>query len=107
MLHCVAMGRERLKRYSLTGPEGRRAAELGLVDGDWFRSEVPRKRMKELMRRSDGPGLRDTAVWLGALVVFGGLGCVFWGTWLTVPCFVAYGLLYGSASEGRRHEASH
>ena len=26
--------------------------------------------MKELMQRSDGPAIRDTAIWLGAMVVF-------------------------------------
>ena len=45
------MNRERLKAYDLTGPEGERAVAAGLAAGDWFRSDVPRKRMKELMRR--------------------------------------------------------
>ncbi len=102
------MGRERRKRYSLVGPDGERAVETGLADGDWFRSDVPRKRMKDLMRRSDGPAIRDTAVWLGAMVVTGALGCVFWGSWwIAVPCFLVYGVLYGSGAEGRRHESAH
>lgn len=99
--------RQRLQRYSLVGPEAERAAEAGLVDGDWFRSDVPRKRMKELMRRSDYPAIRDTAIWLGALVVFGGLGFVLWGTWFAVPFFLAYGVLYGSAADARWHECGH
>ena len=44
------MGKERLARYSLAGAENRAAVEAGLAGGDWFRSDVPRKRMKELMR---------------------------------------------------------
>ena len=56
------MGRERLERYSLTGPENQAAVAAGLAGGDWFRSAVPRKRMKELMRRSDYPAIRDTAI---------------------------------------------
>ncbi|HEY5358125.1 MAG TPA: hypothetical protein VIJ82_10705 [Streptosporangiaceae bacterium] len=53
------MGRERLARYSLAGPENLAAAAAGLAGGQWFRSDVPRRRMKELMRRSDYPAVRD------------------------------------------------
>ncbi|MDT7632844.1 MAG: hypothetical protein QOI50_4774 [Pseudonocardiales bacterium] len=94
-------------RYSLVGPEGPRAVEAGLTTGQWFRSEIPRKRMKELMRRSDQPALRDTAIWLGLLALSGALGFVFWGGWLAVPCFLVYGVLYGSAGDSRWHEAGH
>ncbi|WP_033318285.1 fatty acid desaturase family protein [Streptomyces yerevanensis] len=104
----MVKARERLQRYSLVGPEGERAVEAGLADGtDWFRSDVPRRRMKELMRRSDGPAIRDTVIWLGAMAVFGTLGAVFWGNWLAVPFFAAYGVLYGSASDSRWHECGH
>ncbi|WP_219419786.1 fatty acid desaturase family protein [Pseudonocardia nigra] len=101
------MGRERLARYSLVGPEAARAVEAGLAGATWFRSDVPRKRMKDLMRRSDGPAIRDTAIWLGAIVVFGALGFAFWGSWFAVPFFLAYGVLYGSASDSRWHECGH
>ena len=57
--------------YSLIGPNAQRAAEQGLVAAEWYHPEVPRKRMKELMRRSDGPAVRDTALWLALLVAFG------------------------------------
>jgi fatty acid desaturase len=94
-------------RYSLVGPEGQRAVEAGLADADWFRSNVPRRRMKELMRRSDYPAVRDTAIWLGGMAVSGGLGGYFWGGWVAVPFLLVYGVLYGSASEARRHETGH
>jgi fatty acid desaturase len=101
------MGRERLARYSLAGPENQAAVAAGLVGADWFRSEVPRKRMKELMRRSDYPAIRDTAIWLGLMVMFAGLGVAFWGSWWAVPFFLAYGVLYGSTSDSRWHETGH
>jgi fatty acid desaturase len=101
------MGRERLARYSLAGPENQAAVAAGLVGADWFRSEVPRKRMKELMRRSDFPAIRDTAIWLGLMVMFAGLGIAFWGSWWAVPFFLAYGVLYGSTSDSRWHETGH
>jgi fatty acid desaturase len=101
------MGRERLARYSLSGPENQAAVDAGLAGGDWFRSTVPRKRMKELMRRSDGPAIRDTVIWLGLMITFAGLGIFFWGSWWAVPFFLAYGVLYGSSSDSRWHEAGH
>src|SRR4029077_20433279 len=70
-------GRERLARYSLTGPENQAAVNAGRAGGAWFRSAVPRKRMKELMRRSDYPAVRDTVIWLGLILLFGGLGTTF------------------------------
>ena len=103
------MGRERLARYSLTGPENQAAVEAGLAGGDWFRSAVPRKRMKELMKRSDYPAVRDTAIWIGLILLFAGLGITFWTvwhSWWAVPFFLAYGLLYGSTSDSRWHASS-
>jgi fatty acid desaturase len=97
----------RLKLYQLTGPATAFAVESGLASGDWFRSDVPRRRMKELMRRSDAPALRDTALWLGTAVASAAAGIVLWGTWWAVPCFAVYGVLYGSASDSRWHEAGH
>ena len=94
-------------RYSLVGPEGPRAVAAGLTTGEWFRSAVPRKRMKELMRRSDQPALRDTAIWLGLMALSGALGFVWWGSWPAVPCFLVYGVLYGSSGDSRWHEAGH
>jgi len=93
--------------YSLTGPESARAVEAGLASADWYHSDVPRKVMKELMQRRDGPALRDTALWLGLLVISGAGGVATWGTWWAVPFFVVYGVLYGSACDSRWHECGH
>ena len=98
-------GRARLARYSLAGPENQAAAAAGLAGAAWFRSAVPRKRMKELMRRSDYPAVRDTAIWLGLIGLLAGLGIAFWGSWLAVPFLLGYGVLYGSTSDSRWHES--
>lgn len=103
----AAVGRARLERYRLTGPENQAATAAGLADASWFRSAVPRKRMKELMRRSDYPAVRDTAIWLGLIGLFAGLGIALWGSWLAVPFLLAYGVLYGSTSDSRWHESGH
>ena len=106
-ISSVNTGRERLERYSLTGPENQAAVDTGLAGGAWFRSAVPRKRMKELMRRSDYPAIRDTIIWLGLMGLFAGLGIAFYPSWWALPFFGAYGLLYGSTSDSRWHEAGH
>ncbi len=40
-------------------------------------------------------------------MLFGAGGVYFWGTWWCVPFFLAYGVLYGSASDSRWHECGH
>lgn len=100
----------RLRDYSLTGEEGRRAVANGLAQisgAQWYACSIPRKRMKELMARSDGPALWDTSLWLSLTLAVGALGVLTWGTWLAVPVFIAYGVLYGSASDPRWHECGH
>lgn len=93
--------------YRLTGEDGRRAVENGLAGAQWYATSIPRKRMKELMARSDERAARDTALWFGLILVFGVLGIATWGTWLAVPVFVAYGALYAGAADSRWHECGH
>ena len=93
--------------YSLTGPLNAHAVAAGLANAEWYRTNIPRKQMKELMQRSDGPATRDTLMWIGLLILFGGLGSYFWETWLCVPFFLAYGVLYGSSGDSRWHECGH
>ena len=57
------------RNYSLLGPDAKRAVELGLASAEWYHTDVPRKTMKELMKRSDMPAIRDTVIWLGSMLV--------------------------------------
>ncbi len=93
--------------YSLTGPEAQRAISAGLVSAEWYHSDVPRKAMKDLMLRRDGPAIRDTVIWFVLLALTATGGIVFWGTWWAVPCFAIYGVLYGSVCDSRWHECGH
>ncbi|WP_455923388.1 fatty acid desaturase family protein [Pseudomonas putida] len=93
--------------YRLTGEDAARAVDQGLASATWYQSPIPRKHLKELMQRRNGPALRDTALWLLALLVTGAAGCWLWGSWACVPFFFAYGVLYGSAANARWHEAGH
>ena len=93
--------------YSLTGRDAERAVELGLASAQWYHTDIPRKQMKSLMQRSDRQAIRDTIVWLGAMLIFAAFGIYLWGSWLAVPFFLCYGVLYGSASDSRWHECGH
>jgi len=93
--------------YSLIGPDGRLAVENGLAGAEWYACPIPRKRLKELMKRKDGPAIRDTILWLGLLLAFGAGAALTWGTWWAVPFLFCYGVLYGSAGDSRWHEAGH
>jgi fatty acid desaturase len=93
--------------YSLLGRDSRAAVESGLAAAEWYHTDIPRKQMKELMKREDRPAIRDTALWLGSMVVTGALGVYFWGSWWCVPFFAIYGVMFGSASDSRWHECGH
>jgi fatty acid desaturase len=93
--------------YSLTGPLNERAKVSGLANAQWYKTDIPRARMKELMQRSDGPATRDTIIWIGAMLISAALGIYFWGTWACVPFFIIYGVLYGSGGDSRWHECGH
>ncbi len=93
--------------YSLTGTDSDRARAMGLANADWYRSEVPRKAMKELMQRRDGPALRDTALWIALLVASAWGGIAFWGSAAALPFWLVYGVMYGSVCDSRWHECSH
>lgn len=96
-----------LRDYSLIGEDGRIAVESGLADAIWYISPVPKDKMRELLRRKDGPGIRDTIIWFGILAISGFFGYVLWGHWWAIVPFAIYGVIYGSSSDSRWHESSH
>ena len=93
--------------YSLTGPLNRQALDIGLANAEWYKTDIPRARMKELMQRSDGPATRDTILWIGFMIIFAGLGAYLWPNPWSIPFFLAYGVLYGSGGDSRWHEFGH
>ncbi len=93
--------------YSLVGESTRRAIETGLASAEWYHTDIPRKVMKELMQRSDGPAIRDTIIWIVLILGTAAGAAFFWGTWWCVPFFLVYGVLYASSSDSRWHECGH
>src|SRR5512146_617939 len=93
--------------YSLVGQETQAAIAKGLADAQWYKCPVSRKRLKELMQRSDWPAIAHTVLWFALIIGSGVWGCYAWGTWWAVPAFFVYGTLYGSTSDSRWHECGH
>lgn len=93
--------------YSLVGPDSKRAVEIGLASAEWYHTDVPRKELKALMKRSDHPAMRDTILWLALIIGFAAAGAVLWPSPWSIPFFLAYGVLYGSSGDSRWHECGH
>lgn len=56
-------------------------------------SPVPRKELKALMRRSNGPGLRRLVAWVGLVLTTGSLVWLTLGSWWLVPAMVVHGIV--------------
>ncbi|MEZ5666525.1 MAG: fatty acid desaturase family protein [Alphaproteobacteria bacterium] len=93
--------------YSLNGAETVRAFERGLVSADWYKCDVPRKRMKELMQRSDWPGLWWQGLWFALVFAAGALVVWSWGTWWLLLTLPVYGTLITGSADSRWHECGH
>jgi fatty acid desaturase len=96
-----------IDRYRLIGGDGERARALGLVQAEWYRSDIPRTVKKALFRRSDGAALRDTAIWYGLIALAGSLLVVSWESVWAYPAFFLYATLYAGPADSRWHEAGH
>ncbi|MEM9631166.1 MAG: fatty acid desaturase family protein [Pseudomonadota bacterium] len=98
----TATGAEK-RDYSLTGPN----SGPGFTPSEWYSTKLPRKRLKELMKRSDRPSLINYGLWLGAVLFSGALLVLTWGTIWAIPAAVVYGVFYGSGADSRWHECGH
>lgn len=97
----------RISDYSLVGEDAALAVQRGLADAKWYTSPVPREEMRKLLKRRNGPAIRDTLLWFALLFAFGAGGYILWGSlWAIIP-FAIYGVLYASVSDSRWHESSH
>ncbi len=93
--------------YSLTGSETLLALQEGLAEAEWYRTPVPRDKMRELLVRRNGPAIRDTIIWFGLIFGSGYLVFLLWGSWLAIFPYIVYSVLYASTSDSRWHESGH
>ena len=88
MPNTVTMPNSGCRDYSLTGPNAK--APLGIAE--WYASPAPRKRLKELMKRSDRLALTNYGIWLTLVVATGALLVAVWGTAWAWPTALVYGV---------------
>lgn len=93
--------------YGMLGHDARLANAAGLKSAAWYHSDIARKDMKDLMKRVDGPAIRDTILWLGAMLLLAAWAIWIWPSWWVVIPLLCYGVLYGSATDSRWHECGH
>ena len=78
-----------------------------LVDSAiWFKPKINSKRLKELSKRSDTPGLVHFAIYFSSLIFFGYLSYAFWGTWFFLLFFFIYSTIY-TFGVANTHETVH
>jgi len=76
------------------------------VEHEWYVPTIPRKRMKQLMRRNDLEGWKNFGPWLVLLIASGYFLHLTWGTWWALLALFFYGTIY-SSSDARWHECGH
>jgi len=96
-----------VRDYSLLGADGKRAVTTGLSKAQWYKTSLPRKEMQALMKRSDSPAIRDTLLLFFIMAASLAGGVYWWGSWWCIPCWLVYGIFYGSAMDSRWHECGH
>lgn len=100
------------KNYGLRGDDANEATTLtgnafdDKVHSVWYSCPVDRKKLKELIKRTDSIPLWYFGFWLLLLTGAGVVAFLAWGSWWAIPAFFVYGVLY-SAADHRHHELSH
>lgn len=95
------------QNYKLSDEGDSIAALNGTANPNWFRPTVDPQAIRALMQKSDAMALRDTALWLGALIVSATIAIALWPSWWSAPFWIIYGVLYGSGADSRWHECGH
>ena len=62
--------------------------------------------MKELVRRSDAPAIRDTIIWIAAILLSAAGLIYFWGSWWAMP-FIFIWRALRLFEQLRWHECGH
>jgi fatty acid desaturase len=95
------------KQYRLIDGSGDHANALGLTNAPWYRCDIPRPIMKQLMHRTDTRAIKDTFLWYALILAAGSLVIYSIGTNWAVPAVFLYATLYAGPADSRWHEAGH
>ena len=94
-------------RYVLSKENSERALAKGLAEATWYRTPVPKAKIRQLLERRNGPAIRDTLLWFTLIFAAGYWAYCWWGEWRAMLPFAIYGALYASSSDSRWHESGH
>lgn len=79
----------------------------GLVSPKWYQTPVDRQMMKQLLSRQDARPLRDIVIYYLLMAGAAATAISLMPSWLSVPFWLIYGVLYTSGSDARWHECGH
>lgn len=94
-------------RYVLSKENSAQALAKGLAEATWYRTQVPKAALRQLLERRDGPAIRDTFLWFMLIFATRYWAYCWWGKWWVILPFAIYGVLYASSSDSRWHESGH
>ncbi|QBG47202.1 hypothetical protein EGM51_07255 [Verrucomicrobia bacterium S94] len=60
----------------------------------WYKCDVPKNELKQLIQKSDAAGLLHTLLYLALLISLGTVAYFSLGTPWMIPAFFAYGTVY-------------
>ena len=72
----------------------------------WYRCPIDKKRLKQLMRRSDRPAIIHFSIYFSVLAALGALVAFTWGSAWAVPAMIGYSMVWAFAN-ANVHEACH
>ena len=81
-------------------------ADYGDVLQRWYKCDISRKELRELMQRNDRDGIVRVGLFFIILIALGYLAYRTIGTWWMIPAFFAYGTVYCFLNH-IMHEAHH
>ena len=73
---------------------------------NWYKAKIDRKKLKDLSKRKNLPGLIHFFFYFLFLFIFGYLAYITWGTWWSALFFFIYGTIY-AFSVANWHETLH
>ena len=96
-----------MRNYDLVKTAQTGGPTHGLVTPKWYQSHVDRQVMKQILVRQDARPLRDILTYYLLMIGAAVAAVSLMPSWLSVPFWLIYGVLYTSGSDARWHECGH
>jgi len=83
-----------MRNYDLVTTAQTGGPAHGLVSPKWYQTPIDRQVLKQLLARQDGRPLRDILIYYGMMLGAAGAAVSLMPSWLCVPFWLLYGMLY-------------